>query len=108
MIKFVFGKAVGKIGPVNEIKYLPEIRFKSHFFRQPSFSRINDVFSRQGMAAAGIRPQAAAVILGQRSLLQQHFTFTVKDKNAEGPVQVRFPVRFYFLHGAYRLIPFIN
>jgi hypothetical protein len=108
MVEFIFSKAIGKIGPVNEIKDLPEIRFKAHFFRKPSFSSIKDVLSRKGMAAAGIRPQTAAVIFGQCSLLQEHFTFTVENKNAECPVQVRLAVRFYLFHGAYRLIPFIN
>ena len=52
------------------------------------------------MAAAGVGPQASAVVFVQSAPMKQQFTLAVEHKNAERSVQDTFAVGFHFLHGA--------
>jgi hypothetical protein len=47
------------------------------------------------------------VVFTWRPLLQQHFPFTVEDKNAESTVQHPFAMGLHFFHGANGFILFI-
>jgi hypothetical protein len=42
------------------------------------------------------------------TLLEQHFTFTIKNKNAKSAMQHRFAVSFHLFHYAYGFIVYID
>jgi hypothetical protein len=44
------------------------------------------------------------MVFTQGTLLQQHFTFTIKNKNAKSTMQYRLAVSFHLFHYAYRFI----
>jgi hypothetical protein len=60
------------------------------------------------MAAAGIGPQSGAVVFFHCTLLQEHFTFVIEDKNTERPVQYPEPMRFHLAQCTYGLVFFID
>jgi hypothetical protein len=60
------------------------------------------------MAAAGIRPQASAVIFRQRPSLQEHLSPGIEDEYTEGPMQQRLSVSFHLLHGPNFFIKFVH
>lgn len=108
MVYFMLGKAVVENCFVGKAESLLQAGFKAHFFLQPAHCGMGSVFAGQGMTAAGIGPQTAAMVFMSSSLLQQHFAIGIKNKNTECPVQQPLPVGLHFIHSAYWLIGFIN
>jgi hypothetical protein len=60
-----------------------------------------------GVGATSVGPESRTMILTRCTLLKQHFTFLVENKDAESPVQQALPVGLHFFHGAYGTISFI-
>jgi len=60
------------------------------------------------MAAAGITPKTATMILSESPLLKQQMPFVIEDENTECPVQKPLLMSFQLLHAAYRFIIRIN
>ena len=107
MIKFMFGKPVLEAGMICKTEYFFQWAIEPHFLDQPAVGCGQRVFSRQGVTAAGVCPEAAGVVFVLRALLQQHFTGCVYDEHGKCAVEQAFLVCFQLFHGADRFVLFI-
>ena len=70
-----------------------------------SFMRsCQSILSGFGVTAAGIAPQATAVIFAESPLLKQHFALVIEDKYTESAMQEPFLMNLQLLHGTYGFV----
>lgn len=108
MIKFMLAESVHEFRFINKRKCFFQWNIKAHFFFQSPGSCLQSIFTRTRMAATSIRPESAAVVFVNRSLLQQELATAVKNENTECPMQQRLFMRLHFFHHSQRNILFIN
>ncbi len=72
---------------VDERRHLAKSRLKAELLLQPACGRIERGLARARMAAAGVRPESAEVVLRERAPLEQQFVDAVEDQDRERAVE---------------------
>lgn len=92
----------GKVVPV--LKGRREGGREAELLGQPATSTVDRGFPGTGMAAAGVRPEAAGVIFVLGSALEQKPAGRVEDKHRKGAVKPAFDVCLHLVGGPERLV----
>lgn len=86
--EFPFGQIAGRIvGIVRKRCNLTQLRLKPKLFAESPHSRIRRRLPRARMPAAGVRPEAAEVILGGCTPLKKQLIETIEDEYRERAMQ---------------------
>ena len=81
MVEFEFAQPLSHPGLVHEVEGPPERAGDAHLLFQPAGGRLCDELAGPGMTAAGIAPQAAAVVFAQGPLLEQQLAGRIEQED---------------------------
>src|SRR4030095_13121947 len=100
MIDFVLDDAAVQGGFVDEREDWLQRAIEPHLFSKTPMSRREHRFTRQGMTATRVRPQAARVILARGASLQKETARPIEDEDRKGAMTQTLAVRAHPLLGA--------
>lgn len=88
VVELVLGEARGLVvGSVDERASVFERHVEAHFFLQAALRGVEGALVRAWVAAAGVGPEPAEVVLGAGAFLEEEPARVVQDEDGEGAVE---------------------
>ena len=94
VVELVFLQVAPNIGSIREAEDPIERARKAHLFLQPALGRIGKRFARTRVAAAGVGPQAAGMVLVGVPLLEEEAVVSIEHKHRKRAMEPALGVGF--------------